>query len=269
MVGQHKHRHMKALTREIKILLVLLFTVIWVPAVAVTNTEFRVEQGKAQSPIILKFRVVMVRYEQQGDILFTYADAEVLDVIRANTSISQASTVKIAYGVNYVDQGRQGEKMQEYKMPGLAPTLQLPWLREGDIATGWFDYSDNGKTLIPSIGYHSFDFEVHPEVRKVRSTNPVKLSLGEVVQFLDSDAELRLAEIEFESACPPKATCVIGGFWVLQFDLIVKGRHRLVRLVQGRPQAGSGEATTASDGYRLNLLNSDIRTFAVVRLLTS
>ena len=217
--------------------LVTLFLLVLVgsSALAIPRPDAGLEQARANTELILRFKVLEVRYEQRGGVLFTHAVAEVLELIRGDTTIGVGSSVKISYGAGYVEERRQIEKMQREKQPGLGPAWQLARLREGQVATGWFNLGGNKDVLVPALGYRSFETEVVPDTVELLLEEEVSLELGQVARYTDGDFETRIVRFELVGRCPPNMVCVHGGFWLPILDIIRNGRHSELLLQHGQP----------------------------------
>jgi hypothetical protein len=132
-------------------------------------------------------------------------------------------------------------------------------LHEGQIATGWFNYSADGEMLVPSLGYRSFETETLPVIQRVQRGTEFRLVPGQVAYFSDIDLEIRLIEISV-SPCAPGANCSSSAYQRMRFDLIHDGRHRTFELTD------LASVLPDIDDHTIKIMDSDRQTYAVIRI---
>ena len=216
-----------------KAILLVMTVLSFSSAAAIENIFKAVEEAKAKSPIVIRFRVTDVEYEQHGELLYTHAEAEVLAVERG--SVSMGESVSIVYGSNFIAQARQVEAMEQSRMPGKAVALQIPRLLQGQTATGWFSRREDDGVLAPAAGGYSFETLEYPEILAGELNEPLTVERGQVARFAEPELELRLANFEWVSTCPPGKTCVTGGFFRPIVGVIYGGRYQSIALRRGVP----------------------------------
>jgi len=241
--------------------LAILFLLVGCPSFAVINPNEGLEQAKTDSDVVLEFKVTAVRHEQQRDVMFTHAEAEVLSVIRADSSIKVGDMVTISYGANYVREAWQAAKLEESREPGLGIDIQLRRLVEGQVATGWFNTGADGEHLVPAIGYQSFENKELPESLNAKLDDEVEIEHGQVVWYPEIGLELRITRFEWVSTCPPDVTCVIGGRSMPVFDVIRQGRHQEILAMESRV------TKIPSAGVAIEVLKQDQKSMAAIRVI--
>ena len=239
--------------------ILLLMTVLSCSSAAAIENIFKAEEeAKAKSPIVIRFRVTDVQYEQQGELLYTRAEAEVLETERG--AVSAGDKVSIEYGSNFVAQARQIEIMEQSRMPGKAVELQLPRLLQGQTASGWFSRREDDGVLVPAAGGNSFETLEYPEILAGELNEPLTVERGQVARFAEAKLELRLVGFEWVSTCPPNVTCVMGGFFTPVIEVIFGGRYQSLALQRGVPVEIKPAETT------IEVMNHDREKTVTVKL---
>jgi hypothetical protein len=206
-------------------------------AAAIPNVFQQAEDAKASAPVVVSFRVTEVRYEQKGDVVYTFAEADVLSVERG--SLIAGDAVSIFYGSNFVlaqDQWKTYEKeSQSGQIGGVPPKIPPSILYEGQVATGWFSRREDDGALIPAADSDSFETHEYPEILAGELKQPLTIDRGQVVRFADVKLELRLARFEWVSTCPRGVTCVKAGENMPVVDIFHDGRYQSILLRRSVP----------------------------------
>ena len=245
--------------RQLFALLILSFLIS--DARAIVNPEAGLEEAKLRSPVWIRFRVDHVDYHQNGEILITTARVQIQQVFRSPKPLMVGGEITISYGANYVEESRQIARMEdqaELGIVGPGPALQLFRLRKGQIATGWFRWAEDFETLVPDLGYQSFEDLVLPPIIEMARADTIRLELQVPAVLKEQGVEMRLLGF-LSRVCAIGQSCSKDPEPVIE---IVTGG----KVVRVSPDSKRHELSLP---FRLQLLDTDYKSYVTLDLIAS